>query len=216
MITPTSQTILNLPVPPEVRNRTYGNHEARTTGTMPVWGQAVSAKDQIQKNLSAATYASHSQSQTNSNFSHALIAQKEHVDAPPSPSSNQEDFGFLDLVDMINPLQHIPLIGTIYRELSGDEIKPASRIIGGALFGGGLGAAGALANVVIEAETGGNIAQNAFAMIRGEKLTPPKHTHQPEIQLAEAQNPDSGLPNALMSFSDLRHGEYNAEAPMAQ
>jgi hypothetical protein len=48
---------------------------------------------------------------------------------------------FADLVDIINPLQHIPVIGTLYRKLTGDQIDPAMRIAGGALFGGPIGAA---------------------------------------------------------------------------
>ena len=42
-----------------------------------------------------------------------------------------DGFTFLDFIDMINPLQHIPLVGSAYRELTGDEIDPASRVIGG-------------------------------------------------------------------------------------
>jgi len=48
---------------------------------------------------------------------------------------------FSDIIDVINPLQHIPVIGTLYRKLTGDVIDPATRIAGGALFGGPIGAA---------------------------------------------------------------------------
>jgi hypothetical protein len=47
---------------------------------------------------------------------------------------------FADIVDIVNPLQHIPIVGTFYRKLTGDTIDPAIRIAGGALFGGPLGA----------------------------------------------------------------------------
>jgi len=55
---------------------------------------------------------------------------------------------FGDVLDVINPLHHIPLVGNVYRKLSGDTIAPAARIGGGALFGGPLGAAVAAATVV--------------------------------------------------------------------
>ena len=61
-----------------------------------------------------------------------------------------DGFNFRDVLDLINPLQHIPVIGNIYRKLTGDVAAPAIRIAGGALFGGPLGAAFAAANVVLK------------------------------------------------------------------
>ncbi|MFT5133298.1 MAG: hypothetical protein ACI9SC_001768, partial [Gammaproteobacteria bacterium] len=46
-----------------------------------------------------------------------------------------------DLIDIINPLQHIPILSNVYRKISGDTIDPAARVAGGALFGGPIGAA---------------------------------------------------------------------------
>jgi hypothetical protein len=61
-----------------------------------------------------------------------------------------DGFNFRDVLDLINPIQHIPVIGNIYRNLTGDLAAPAIRIAGGALFGGPLGAAFAAANVVMK------------------------------------------------------------------
>ena len=47
---------------------------------------------------------------------------------------------FGDVLDLVNPLQHLPGISTVYRRLTGDVISPAMRLAGGALFGGPLGA----------------------------------------------------------------------------
>jgi hypothetical protein len=57
---------------------------------------------------------------------------------------------FGDLLDIVNPLQHIPVISNIYRKVTGDTIDPAAMIAGGALFGGPIGAAISLAMSVIE------------------------------------------------------------------
>ncbi len=46
-----------------------------------------------------------------------------------------EDFTFGDFVDIINPLHHIPVVGTIYRELTDEKIKPVSRVVGDVLYG---------------------------------------------------------------------------------
>ena len=51
----------------------------------------------------------------------------------------EEGMSFGDVLDIINPLQHIPIISTIYRMATGDEVGMGSRIAGGALFGGPLG-----------------------------------------------------------------------------
>src|SRR5690349_12138760 len=47
----------------------------------------------------------------------------------------KDGFSFGALLDAINPLQHIPVVSTIYRAATGDTIGPAPRIMGGALFG---------------------------------------------------------------------------------
>ena len=51
---------------------------------------------------------------------------------------------------MVNPLHHIPLVGPLYRELSGDTISLGSRLIGGTVVGGGLGFVGALGQHIFE------------------------------------------------------------------
>jgi hypothetical protein len=52
---------------------------------------------------------------------------------------------FHDILHALNPLQHLPVIGMIYRAMTGDEIDPAVRIGGsfvtGFLTGGPVGAA---------------------------------------------------------------------------
>ncbi|MBT5013959.1 MAG: hypothetical protein HON02_05865, partial [Rhodospirillaceae bacterium] len=32
-----------------------------------------------------------------------------------------DGFTFLDFLDIINPLQHIPVVGSLYRDMTGDE-----------------------------------------------------------------------------------------------
>lgn len=84
-------------------------------------------------------------------------------DAPAGGSG----MGFGDLLDVINPLQHLPVVGTIYRALTGDTISDAARMAGGALYGGPFGLIGALANVVVEREAGQDIGDSAMAWLSG-------------------------------------------------
>lgn len=46
-----------------------------------------------------------------------------------------EDFDFMDLIDLVNPLHHIPVVGTAYREMTGDTIKPSMQVAGDLIFG---------------------------------------------------------------------------------
>lgn len=79
----------------------------------------------------------------------------------------EDGFTFWDFLDIINPLQHIPVVSTIYRAVTGDEIDPGSRIGGGTLFGGPIGAAASVANVVLEHNTGKDMGDHVLALLDG-------------------------------------------------
>lgn len=82
-----------------------------------------------------------------------------------------DGFTFGDLIDLVNPLQHIPGVSTFYRELTGDQIDPGARLLGGSVFGGIAGAVSALVNVIVEDATGRDIGENVVALFGGgEKL----------------------------------------------
>jgi len=77
--------------------------------------------------------------------------------------SNDEP-SFWDLLDVINPLQHIPIVSDIYRELTGDKIGAGARVAGGALFGGLIGLGAAVVNLIVEEKTGNDIGGNVMAL----------------------------------------------------
>lgn len=100
--------------------------------------------------------------------------------APPNPAelsraigpsadrtdgSPEQSFSFSDFLSVINPLQHIPVVGTIYRAITGDTIKPAQKVIGGLLFGGPVGLIGAAFNAIVEQATGKDVGQQALALV---------------------------------------------------
>ena len=76
----------------------------------------------------------------------------------------KDGISFFDFLDIINPLQHIPLVATLYRKITGDEIDPASRLAGSALYGGPLGAVTSLIDIVIELNTGKDIGEHTLEM----------------------------------------------------
>lgn len=84
-----------------------------------------------------------------------------------------DGFGFDDFIDIINPLQHLPFVSTLYRELTGDQIAPAARMTGGTLYGGPAGLIASAANVMFEAENGGSdIGATAIAALEGSPAQP--------------------------------------------
>ncbi|MDD9901151.1 MAG: hypothetical protein OXT65_09260 [Alphaproteobacteria bacterium] len=84
------------------------------------------------------------------------------------------------LVDIVNPLQHIPLVGTAYRALTGDDIAPVARVAGGVLYGGPVGGMTSMAGMAVEkaALTGAGGIAMAFAgspeRIADAEPTPPQ------------------------------------------
>ena len=74
---------------------------------------------------------------------------------------------FADLLDVINPLQHIPVVSSLYRELTGDEIKAPARVLGGFLFGGPVGLVGSVANAAIEEASGRDLGETVMAWAFG-------------------------------------------------
>lgn len=60
----------------------------------------------------------------------------------------EKHFSFWDVLDIVNPLQHIPVVGNIYRSITGDEISNVARVAGDALYGGVVGAAFGVANAI--------------------------------------------------------------------
>lgn len=89
--------------------------------------------------------------------------QAQNAEKAQAKASDNSFFG--TLIDIINPLQHIPVVSTFYREATGDTMSAGANVIGGGLFGGVLGAASSLLNVAVEAGTGQDIGANLMAAL---------------------------------------------------
>lgn len=83
-------------------------------------------------------------------------------------AEEEGSLGFWDLVDVVNPLHHIPVVSSIYRHFSDDEISIPARLAGGFLFGGVFGLAASAANVVVELATGDDVGGHAMALVAGD------------------------------------------------
>jgi len=142
----------------------------RTAGNMPVFGakfppqpatpQNTASKHDVEKTAASATKTRNSDDRT---------AGMTHM----NDTVTGEGWSFFDLLDIINPLQHIPIVSSIYRNITGDEIKPAARAIGGLLFGGPLGLASGVINGAVADATGHDLPETLFASATDHKPTVP-------------------------------------------
>ena len=112
-------------------------------------------------------------------FSVPAKGQIPHDGASPpalggSPAENEDTpfslwgsdgFTFGDIFDIINPLQHIPIVSTIYRAITGDDIAVAPKVAGGALFGGVIGLVVSIIDTAIEQITGQDAGEHILALL---------------------------------------------------
>jgi hypothetical protein len=84
----------------------------------------------------------------------------------PQPAA-KHDFSFHDFLDIINPLQHLPVVGTIYRAITGDEIKTPEKIAGDTIYGGPLGALSAVADAIYQQSTGKSFGDTVLGWFTG-------------------------------------------------
>ena len=78
----------------------------------------------------------------------------------------KDGFTFGDVVDMFNPLQHLPFVAKYYREQTDDDACEGSRLIGGvlfgALFGGAAGVISSIANSAVRHETQQDMSEHVL------------------------------------------------------
>ena len=123
------------------------------------------------------------------------------VMAAAAKHSADDDFTFDDLISIVNPLQHIPVVSTIYRSLTGETIKPFERIVGDTLYGGVWGGVSAVANVVYQEATGKDFGQTVLDFLKDEVLG-----DGDDAQTATAPNAAQGSPSTTDTTAAVRSG----------
>lgn len=209
----------------------------RMAGSVPAWVEATDPKDQSISALADTSQKAKFSDDLSDARNHTMAYGPQQTETTANGENPDEPFGFGDLIDIVNPLQHIPLVSNLYRAITGDKIRPSSDIIGGAIYGGIAGAASGLANVIIRHETGKNVMEHAVAMVQGnDSYTAPKaiaksieqpvattESDQSLQRLASAEMAVEtkalhDLPGAALSFVDLgnRGGTHAARSLAAK
>jgi hypothetical protein len=120
---------------------------------------------------------------------------------PQESATKQDAHGltFHELLADLNPLQHIPVIGTIYRAITGDEIPEAARNLGSlavsGIMGGPLGLASNLAFLALRKLTGIDIDRIGQDLLADIGIG--HHADRPAGG-ALAQTPEDAPPHAPM------------------
>lgn len=122
----------------------------------------------------------------------SIDATNSATTAPVAPQADQKaqskssdwDFSFHNLLDIINPLEHLPIIGTLYRAITNTHIGIPERIAGDALYGGLWGAVSGVADAAFEAVTGKDFGSTILAFFTG-------HHHDTAVA-SNAANSDIG------------------------
>lgn len=132
--------------------------------------------------------------------------------------TDQEGFTFWDFLDVINPLQHIPVVNTLYREMTGDEIKAPAKMIGSAIIGGPIGLAVAMIDSAIEDTTGKDIGRHALAMFRTDHDSKEQPTNSDGKDISQitsnvSVNPREFIPTASIPYGTSMDTVQNKQAP---
>jgi hypothetical protein len=114
------------------------------------------------------------------------------VTAPPPNGAvkafNHEDGpSFSDVLDILNPLQHIPIINTLYQHLTGDTEGAVADVAGGTLWTGPLGLVTSLIDLAVKSDTGKSISDNILAWLGFEDDDEPVKTAQAEQAQQQVQ-----------------------------
>jgi hypothetical protein len=116
-------------------------------------------------------------------MSDVAVASATAAAAPPAPAKSgptlwaHGGFSFKDLLDIVNPLQHLPIIGSIYRYLTGDEPSGGSRIIGDAIYGGPIGFGVSVATTILFNDSEGHdLGERVLAKVFGPRDEAPDGT----------------------------------------
>jgi hypothetical protein len=99
---------------------------------------------------------------------HATSAIAATTVAGTAASAPETGFSFHDLLDIVNPLQHIPVVSTLYRAITGDHIKTFPKIAGDTLFGGLVGFVSSVADTIFEKITGKSVGDTVLAWVEDE------------------------------------------------
>jgi hypothetical protein len=72
---------------------------------------------------------------------------------------------FENVLDIVNPLEHLPIVSTIYHAITGNQSGDVEKVAGDTLYGGVIGLASSVADLAFEKITGKDFGDTMLSMI---------------------------------------------------
>ncbi|MBT3789921.1 MAG: hypothetical protein HN725_09150 [Alphaproteobacteria bacterium] len=162
-------------------------------------------------------YADYARAMKTRDQNSANSVKPEVAEGAETMAWGEDGFTFGDILDVINPLQHIPIVSDIYRAITGDQIAPAARMLGGGLLGGIPGLAIAAVNTALQEVTGQDAGEMAIASLFGNGDTDDTvPTTLPETAIAAA-TPEAGANPAAATVASKPIGlQFATAAPATE
>jgi hypothetical protein len=133
-------------------------------------------------------------------------------------SPTDHHWSFHDVLSELNPLQYLPVIGTIYRAVTGDQIPEMARRIGSLVVSGLLGGPiGIVINVAVtlaEKMTGIDLDQTGQTLLTGNghadhpATSPAPIPAPPPAPVARAEAPATPVSSPVQAWSPAQLAAY--------
>lgn len=184
------------------------NAEAMANAGVPGFADYLAAAKTQNNQQTASTNAAPVADASASGSGAVKPSSSSRVDTGASevPASD-ENFAFSDVLDIINPLQHIPLVNTVYRNLTGDTIKPLAQVAGDMLYGGLAGSpiisgVVSIASTTMEGQNGDDpLTRVATALFGGDD----DDGDSPKaVASATPETPAAPAPTAAIAATDVQ------------
>lgn len=155
----------------------------------------------------------------------AAAAASASQSTPPGLTlwSHGGGFSFKDLLDIVNPLQHLPVVGSIYRYLTGDEPSGADRIIGDSLYGGPIGFGVSVVTTALFTDSSGkDLGERLLAGVFGPRDASPTlgqpavATAAPASSATQTPTPLAAMPQQPVAMNQLFQSAPAAAPATAQ
>jgi hypothetical protein len=121
------------------------------------------------------------------------LPQPQAASGTPTSKTGDWNFSFHNILSIVNPLQHLPVIGTLYRAITGDSIGTPEKIAGDTLYGGLWGAVASVADSAFEAVTGKDVGDTVLALFSGHHGDAPATVASKAGPPAIQPPPDTGV-----------------------
>jgi hypothetical protein len=72
---------------------------------------------------------------------------------------------FQNVLDILNPLEHLPVVSTIYHAITGNQSGDLEKVAGDTLYGGPIGLVSSLADLAFEKITGKDFGDTMLSMV---------------------------------------------------